>query len=491
MGNSFAIFMLFAWPIVVFVLFRSLPLVKAIVISVVAGYLLLPTSPTFNLPLLPAYGKSTAIMFPILIMTFVATRAAPLLKQKEGEVYPRWRWGWLPQEKRFLICFLVIFVAGVFTVLTNSDAIQFTQRTLPGLRPYDAASLTLTTFVTLLPFLVARKFLARPKDHAVLIAIFAVAALLYSLPALWEVRMSPRLNAQIYGFFPHDWRQHQRHGGFRPLVFLEHGLRLGVFFAIGALALAAVTLRIGDRKKRQLAVFGLVWLLAVLVLSKNLTAFIIVCVLLPVLLFLRPRGQALVAGALAASILFYPMMRAANLVPIETITSALSTVVDPRRVSSLNFRIKNEDMLLEKANERPAFGWGGWARARVYDHRGHDISTTDGTWIIEYGEKGLIGYLARFGLLTIPVIILALRRGREPLSSATAALAIMLVANLIDMLPNSGLSILTWMMAGALTGYLETHKNAPKEARRRVPDKYSRFSPSHVRAYQSAQEPPT
>lgn len=57
-----------------------------------------------------------------------------------------------------------------------------------------------------------------------LLKVLALACLAYSLLALWEVRMSPRLNREIYGFFGHSWSQHVRYGGYRPILFLNHGI---------------------------------------------------------------------------------------------------------------------------------------------------------------------------------------------------------------------------------------------------------------------------
>lgn len=451
MGNGLASFALFAWPLVVIVLFNKLAIPRALTVSVVAGYLLLPLEPRYDLPLLPPYDKNTAVLLPALLMAIMMSRRPEM---HGGPPVLSGRPGWLPQSKLLRVCFFAILAGALLTVLTNGDALTFPRRTLPGLRPYDAGSTILSSLIALLPFVLARKYLARPEDVAMLLTVLAVAALAYSLPTLWEVRMSPRLNAQVYGFFPHDWRQHLRAGGYRPVVFLEHGLRLGLFLAIGMIALAIVT-RLGREARRSLGIAGLLWLLATLVLSKNLTAFLIVCLLLPVALATRARTQLLVAAVLAGTVLIYPMMRATGLVPVQTVTSAIASFADSDRLGSLTYRLANEDILLEKANDRALFGWGGWGRARVYDEQGRDISTTDGTWIIQFGENGWVGYLARFGLLTFPILLLAFRRDDEPVSLATSGLAVVLAANLLDLLPNSGLTPLTWLMAGALAGRLE------------------------------------
>ena len=66
-----------------------------------------------------------------------------------------------------------------------------------------------------------------------------VAGLIYSLPMLFEVRMSPQLHTWIYGYFPHSFGQQMRDGGFRPVVFIGHGLGVAFFVMTTVVAAAA------------------------------------------------------------------------------------------------------------------------------------------------------------------------------------------------------------------------------------------------------------
>ena len=47
----------------------------------------------------------------------------------------------------------------------------------------------------------------------------------------WEVRMSPQLHSSMYGFRPFRFDQAYRWGGYRPSVFMQHGIALGLFMA--------------------------------------------------------------------------------------------------------------------------------------------------------------------------------------------------------------------------------------------------------------------
>ena len=453
MPNSFAYFAILAWPLVAVILFRIFPVPKAAAISIIAGYLLLPVRTSYNLPMLPAYNQEVAAALPALLLAMYYTRQPGLRAASPPPTAAPVLDGWLPKAILPRICVLLLIAGPFVTALLNMDRLVYGPKVLPPLRPYDAASSALAAAMALLPFFIARKYLAHPREHAMLLVLLCLAGLLYSLPTLYEWRMSPQLNRMIYGFAP-DWIMSMRGGGWRPSVFMGHGLRLAIFMAVCLLAALACS-RTQPRSQRWRFLAAAAWLLVALVLCRSLGAVLIAVVLAPFILFCGVRVQLMTAAILAAIVLTYPVMRGAGLVPTETIVTGVSKIADQQRVGSLNYRFKNEDILLEKANDRPLFGWGGWGRGRVYDEQGRDASTTDGLWVIIFGEGGWTRYLSYFGLLTLPVILLALRQRRYEVTLATSALTLVLTANLIDLLPNSGISSVVWLMAGALIGRME------------------------------------
>jgi hypothetical protein len=148
------------------------------------------------------------------------------------------------------------------------------------------------------------------------------------------------------------------------------------------------------------------------------------------------------------------MLRGAGFVPTQQLID-LAQNIDTDRAGSLQYRFDNEDVLLGQANERPLFGWSGYGRWRVYDEFGNDLTVSDGEWIITIGRYGWIGYIAKFGLLCIPLILFALRQKRYQIGLASAGLCVVVAANLIDLLPNAAPSPVLWMIAGALLGRIE------------------------------------
>ena len=352
---------------------------------------------------------------------------------------------------------LVFLLSPFATVFTNGDPQVFGPKVLPGLRPYDAFSFGLSHGMLLIPFLLTQRFIRTDVELRDLLQALAMAGLAYSLPALFEVRMSPQLHIWIYGFFPHSFAQQIRFGGFRPVVFLGHSIEVGLFLAMGALATAAMAR--GHRGAHRLGwAGGSLWLLATLGLAKVVSAWAFVTLLAPILLLGGRRLQRAVLLGLGLMVLLYPALRGADLIPTDRIEAA-AAVVSEERAASLRFRLDNEDILLARANERSLLGWGGWGRNRVFDPQtGDDISVTDGAWVITAGQYGWVGYIAEYGLLVWPLILIGLGRSA---GFTVVALGLVLAANLLNLLPNAGLTPLTWAIAGGLTGCLAAVRARP------------------------------
>ena len=73
MPNAVAYLMLLIWPAVCLVLFRTQKVERAIVWSILGGYLLLPPLAEFNLPLVPAMDKVSIPNLSVLAILVFAT----------------------------------------------------------------------------------------------------------------------------------------------------------------------------------------------------------------------------------------------------------------------------------------------------------------------------------------------------------------------------------------------------------------------------------
>jgi len=451
MGNWFATFSLFAWPVFALWLFASRPLNRAIVITILGAYLLLPAGTSYKLaPGIPELDKVAVSSIAALIgCLFIANVRLRI-----------WRQFGIAETLYILFVFEPLITASL-----NGDLIVGGGgRILLPIGWYDGLSTVEGQCLILVPFLIGRSFLRTEADLIETFKIFIVAGLIYTIPALIEMRMSPQFHYWFYGYMPSEFYQEVREGGWRPMVFTGHGLLLSFFFAISASSAAAFwKLRI---KATRFGASGVTFYLStILLLCRSAGSSMYGILLIPLIRFAPIKLQLQVAVVLSGLALMYPLMRSADLVPTQTILEAADTYISADRAGSLNTRFEQEKALLDKASERFWFGWGRYGRNRVYADWGGDISITDGRWIITMGQFGLLGFLAEFGLLGVPVFAAAaaLKFVKSKQDGVLlAALALMITVNLIDLLPNSSINSWTWLLAGALLGRSEALREASR-----------------------------
>ncbi len=451
MPNTFAYLTLLVWPLVALVLFRRLPADKATVWTILGAYLLLPPFPTqFDLPLLPPLDKE--LISAMAAFAGVAWTYGP-------------RGGYLPQSGVGRALLVLFILAPVGTVLTNGDPVIWGRFHLRGLWLRDLVALVILQALLLLPFLAARRALAVPGGLRTLAMAILAGALAYSLPMLLEVRLSPQLNIWVYGYFQHFFEQMVRGDGFRPIVFLYHGL-WAAFLAMMGLAMAVIAFR-HETRARGFYFGAALYMAAVLVACKSAGSLVYAFALTPMLLLLPARWQLNAALALALLALSYPVMRSLDLVPVGPVLALVTDVFGPERAASLQYRMENEVLLLERAMERPFFGWGSWGRNMIINPiSGAYVTVTDGRWIITLGRYGWVGLAAEMVFLCLPIFMLWRQVRRQPrlISPFAAPLALVLAVNVADLLPNATLTPLTWLLAGALLAHAEALKRLPQGA---------------------------
>lgn len=416
-------------------------------ISIVGGYLLLPPAFGINLPLLPTFNKNNVTGLAALVCALIFLDAKSTHQTLQG---------WIPKGTSVRILLFCVLGGLVATTLTNGDTQIIGERVNRAMSIYDGFSSLLSSLMLLIPMLLGRRYLATPEAQKTVLVALALAGFAYSFLALFEVRMSPQFNRWVYGYFPHSWTQHIRGSGFRPVVFLEHGLWLSIFFTMAYVAALGCT-RALSAKWRMLAFALAGWLLLTLFLTKSLGAFMIALALTPIVLLITKRLQFIFVGAIALVVLLYPTLRAADVVPVDRVVE-FAAGIDQVRANSFEFRVYNEDMMLQRAMERPFFGWGGNGRWLVHDPDSKDggtIAVPDGYWAILFGRAGWIGYIGEFGLLIAPVLLVTISSRKIEFGPETAIMALVLLANMIDLIPNSSLVPITWLFAGAIWGRLE------------------------------------
>ncbi len=425
--NALVPITLFGWIPLVIISFTVLPPRRAVIAAYLLGWLFLPVV-TYDLPGLPDYGKWSATNFGVA--------AAALLFDSARVRALRWRW--------FDLAALVFCVSPFASSLAN------------GLGPYDGFSSSLAHVVTWgLPYLVGRAYFSDGQGLTELAMGVAIGGLLYVPLCLFEIRMSPQLHALVYGYSQHAFDQAMRGGGWRPMVFMQHGLAVGLWMSAASVVAVTWWRWAGRRYLLRLpARFAAPALLVTAVLCKSSGATLLMFMGLAAVWATRRFSTSKVLLALAWLPIVYVPIRAFGLWHGEELVEWVGLVL-PDRAASLGFRLECERLLADRAREQWLLGWGGWGRSAVYiGEENEQRVITDSLWILVYGRQGALGLAAVIGMLVLPVISFARScprsLWRHPKLAPVIALAVVLASYMIDNLVNDMPNPLYLLIAGGL-----------------------------------------
>lgn len=477
---------LILWLVLGVVLFRKYPGPRVVALLYVFGVLFLPELRTAAF----VPGVPEPLALPGFKLTKVNAIALGLLAGSLLFDRPRWltvrpRWFDLPM----LVWCLSPLVTSLSNALLFHDPVSrydlgflphdagFVGRFVWGLESaglYDGLAQVLDTALTwAAPYWLGRLYLADRDGMREAVLGVVLGGFVYLPLCLLETQISPQLHRWVYGFHQHEFFQTLRLGGYRPMVFMEHGLALGFWMVAASLAAGWL--------------WGMGPLRSVPALGTRVTGLLIAAPLTATAVLCKSTG-ALVLGALGAVVLVscritrWPvavavLMFAAPLYVAartdwgwdgQNLVSFVERHLDEERAASLAYRLKNEDVLVEKALRRPGVGWGGWGRARVYDADGRDVSVTDGLWVITFGERGFLGLTALGLVVLLPVARAVVRLGPRPWTEAAASpaafAALVLVLYSIDSLMNAMVNPVFLLLAGGLTALSVDDPGAPAPA---------------------------
>ena len=307
------------------------------------------------------------------------------------------------------------------------------------------------------PYLLGRAYLGSPAAMLEASRAVVAAGLVYVPVCLWEVRMSPQLHRQIYGFHQHSFAQHIRDGHYRPMAFMAHGLMVAMFMTSATL-LAYWLWR--SRSVERFAGIRAPWVVALLagttVLCRSVGALGLLLVGMAILeATRRTRSPALVL-ALALIPAGYCTLRIADWNAMPLVIEA-ERWLGPNRAESLRVRVVNDRELTIHAMEKPWLGWGNWKSFRIQDEEGLDTNIVDTMWILKLGTSGLVGLISAGLLLALPLLVLlravpAARWG-HPQTAPVAAMAVTVGLWAVDDLLNAMMSPVFLVMAGGVLSF--------------------------------------
>lgn len=447
MASPIAFLAITIWPLIILFLLKRYGFVKGSLFSFLGAYMFLPAGFNINVPGIPSFDK-----FSVTSMTLIAY----FLFSGRGSGFQA-----LPRIYKLLIIGFII--SPFLTVMTNQNPYMH----LPGLSYYDGLSEAVAQLLYILPFMIGFKYFRYYETQLVLFKYVAIASLIYALLALYEIRMSPQLHNIVYGFFPHSWLQQIRDGGYRAIVFMGHGLLVAMFLAIG-LGVWAV---IRKNNQRILSLDNTVLLIVVLIaliFMKSMAALIFGVFLFLMITFISTKKIHMASLLIAITFISYPIASTINIFPHDTIVD-IAYSLNSERAQSLEYRFKHEGLLLEHANVKPVFGWGGWGRNRVWDpETGEDLSVTDGKWILSLGSRGWFGFLMEFLLVVLPIYLAyKVQKKDKDIDKKERALlaahALIVSIILLDQMPNSSFNPLYILIVGSLLGRVYDLKKTGKK----------------------------
>lgn len=441
--NPLVTISLLGWTPVVLLLFMVMSPRRAVVTAFIGAWLFLPVTVPDLLVIqgLPELDKMTVTCLAVLLGTFLFDQSRLLSFRPKLYDIPMALWCIVP----------------LFSSLTNHDATVWGHPPIPD-PIYDGLSEVLKQTVTWgLPYLIGRVYFTKLADLRDLAIGIVIGGIIYVPLCVFEFRFSPQLHKMLYGVHPHaDFRQTIRALGYRPTVFMEHGLMVALWMAAATLLAAWIWFSKGVQKLLGMPmVLLLPALFVTMILCQSVGALVLLCVGLATLYFVsrtRMRWPIYVLIALAPA---YMTLRASQVWDGTNAVEMADTLFGEDRAQSLELRMSNENILNKRALEKPIFGWAGWGRSRVYDRWGKDISITDGEWVIALGQHGLVGLAALTAMILLPVF-LTIRRippslWAHPKAAPAAALSIVLLMYMVDNLFNAMTNPIFMLIAGALS----------------------------------------
>lgn len=435
---------LFGWIPLVIYLFNRYPAQRAVVVSFVAGFLFLPQ--VIKYPIvsgIPPYEKMSAISYGVLL-AIILFDSARLSSFKPG---------WID------VPMLIWCLCPIASQVTN------------GISPISPTTQQIITWGV--PYFIGRIYfndLAGLRQLA--IGIFA-GGMVYVPLCLLETRIAPTLHLRLYGFHAReDFGQTMRYGGYRPTVFLEHGLAVGMWM-MAATLLGICLWKTGVIKKFWN--YPMNWLVPVLfvtfILVKSTGAYLYLVMGLGVLLASKLMRTALPMLLLAVAISAYLYLGATGTLytipQVRAFMAVSASEAAGERSQSLGFRLNNEVILSQKAQQRMMFGWGDSGGSRIYDETGKDISVTDSIWIIVFGQQGAVGLASLTTAMLLPSVAFAFlrypaRSWSNRKVAPAAGLAVLVILFMLDSSLNAFLSPVYILANGGLAGLVMKEPESTK-----------------------------
>ncbi len=417
---------LFGWIPLVMILFMLLPPRRAVVSAFIIAWLFLPIAQFKLVGLLPNYDKISATCLGVFLAgaVFDAGRFA--------NFRPAW------YDIPMLIWCLVPIPSAMST----------------GYGMYEGLSGVMYQAITWgVPYLIGRIYFNSLEGLHELAMGVIIGGIVYIPLCLYEIRMSPQLHTMVYGFHQHDFGQSRRGGGWRPTVFMQHGLAVATYMCTATL----LTAWMAFSEKRRVIYSIPLWvyafvIFATAVLCKSSGATLLMLGGLAMLLFIRFTKLTLPAWGLLAIPFLYMFSRTMGGWDASSIRE-FARLISDRAEQSVGFRLDSEDALWESVRPRMLLGATRFYWASINPEEGRRI-VPDGLWILALGRFGVVGVVSVFACFAVPAIVFLRRFNPRTWSHPMVAVAAAWMMNLLlwsmDCLSNAMVNPIFLLAAGGL-----------------------------------------
>lgn len=425
--GSLAVYLvLAAWVPVALLLFSRLNGSLAVVICFIGGWLFLPSG-TVRFPYIFHTDKPLALCLVTLVSTLIFARRQLLLLRPHPVDLPILVWGTIP------------LVSSLLNGIPVADALQgcFHQLVVWGV-----------------PYALGRAYLANLEGMRRLALGIVVGGILY-VPLCWfEIMFGPFLHLWLYGFYPSSLDQAARFGGWRPMVFMQHGLMVALWMASATVCSFWLWYSSGVHKIWKIPMLpSFVVLAGTTIALKSVNGWILVLLGMVLLWSTSRLDVSRLLYAIMIGISSYVAVRITGLWDATELVS-LGELFGNGKDRSLYLRVEYERLIAAHAWERPLWGWGTFARAMVATDTGKTI--VDSQWIGAFGIWGLGGLVSLFAALLLPLVRwvrqVPTRQWQTPQFAPVAALAIVLLMFTLDNMLNAMFNPIYMLAAGGLMG---------------------------------------
>lgn len=439
---------LVAWVPIGLYCFWRYPVRKALLINYLGGWALLPGAayrpipPQFEYWILPVSLPAGYLVTKATILSFTALAGVIL---SDRHFYLRFRLAFW--DLPILVWCVVPFLSGV----ANAEPL-----------PLTFAATFYQALAWGVPYFAGRLYFSETESLRLAARAFVIAGFAYVPICLVEIFAGPQFYARLYGFEPYRWAGAARYLGYRPIGFLEDGTQLGIWMATSALI--AVWLWRRRSVERVLGIpigVAAAVLLAVTFLCQSGASIVLLVVLLPFVFLSQRYLPRAMGGLVILGILLFAGLRVGNFFSFERLDRQYATVHDTasflKRIKrgSFDWRMKQDDVHLGAALERPVLGSAAW------DWWRGEPARPWGLWLLAFGMYGAVGLAALECVELLPVVRVIwypLARSDIQAFNLRHALAAAILMSAVNALVNSSMILPLMVVIGGVSTWESASK---------------------------------